>query len=304
MSTEVEQPTVAVSAIEKPADEINGAPVASTTETTTIITVQNGDSKTAEKNNGTAKKEPEVPKDPKTETAEWLKQQHKQAIQKANFDLLKSAVNQAYEPEDPSKPTLPASGFVTQKQFIGYLKDGVILARVANKFKPGSVETVKEGEDAKVKENQKSNVDGFVTFAKEYVPEEQLFNYEDLEKGKESFVKVFVALFQLMLKAPEHFQRDGIDFDQFIKDLGEVAPKNFKQQVLDKFGSLGNYISSLVRRPFARSNNNAAEQNGTATNGVHTNGTTTTEPAHEENGVQNGTKVEEKKEEAPVVVAT
>jgi len=286
MSTEVEQqPTPAVT-------EENGA------TTAPAETAQNGEEA---KRNGVTKKEVAPPKDPKTETAEWLKQQNKKAIQKANFYILQWIINEVYG-EEEQKPELPKTGFVTKQEFLGFLQDGTLLARLANKLKPGAVETVKEGEDAKTKENQKANVDGFTAFAKEHVPEETVFSFEDLEKGKESFLKVFVTLFQLALKASE-FQRPGIDFDQLFKELSEIVPKKFWQKLLDNLNNAGTYVNTFVRRTFNRTINAQAEQNGTATtNGVHANGTEN--DIHEEpNGVPNGTKVEEKKEEAPAVAA-
>lgn len=64
------------------------------------------------------------------------------------------------------------------------------MGRLANKFQPGAAEAVKEGEEAKTKENQVANIKVFESVAKQHVPEEQVFTHEDLEKGKESYVKV------------------------------------------------------------------------------------------------------------------
>lgn len=316
MSTEAEQPTVAP-VTDKPivADENGTAiavsePVAETTTETTAT--QNGDSKKEKKNGATKKeKEPEVPKDPKTETQEWLNQQHKKVIHKANYHLVKWTINESYAEDDAAKPVLPKSGLVTRREFMNNYKDGDILARLANHLKPGTIESVKEGEDAKVKENQKLNIDGFIAFAKEHLPEEQVFSYEDLEKGKEGFPKVFVTLFQLMLQASEAFQRPGVDFEQLFKELSEIVPKKFWQKFLGNLNNFGTVVNSFVRRSLSRSASNGQvteaaqpDQNGAITNGVHTNGTTV---EHEENGAPNGTpngtKVEEKKEEAPAITA-
>jgi len=307
MSTEAEQPTVAPVTDTPIVVEENGAPL-EVSEPFVEPTTQNGESKEGKKN-GAVKKEPEPPKDPKTETVAWLNQQHKKAIHKASYTILKSIVDEAYVEDDASKPVLPKSGFVTRREFINYIKDGVSLARLAKKFKPDAVETVKEGEEAKVEENQKANVEGFITFAKEHVPEDQIFSYEDLTKGKEEFPKVFATLFQLLLAAPKAFNHPGIDFENFFKELSEIVPKKFWQKFVDNLNNVGSVIQTFVRRPFTRSASNGQvsesvepEQNGAATNGVHTNGTTT-EVVHEENGVANGTKIEEKKEEPPAVAA-
>jgi hypothetical protein len=79
MSTEVEQqPTGAVVTEKAVIVEENGS--APATETTTV---QNGDSKKEDKN-GTVKKEPEPPKDFKTQTTEWLNEQNKTIVHKVN----------------------------------------------------------------------------------------------------------------------------------------------------------------------------------------------------------------------------
>lgn len=90
MSTEVEQqqPTVAP-VTDKPAEENgNGAPATTTEVTETVVVTSNGEPKAEEKKNGgAAKKEVEPPKDPKTETAEWVDQQNKTVIHKVNHNF-------------------------------------------------------------------------------------------------------------------------------------------------------------------------------------------------------------------------
>lgn len=84
MSTEVEQqqPTVAPVVSDKP----EGVAVP-TTEAPAITTTTNGEAKTEEKKNGAVKKEPEPPKDPKTETEGWLEQQSNTAVHKVIWSL-------------------------------------------------------------------------------------------------------------------------------------------------------------------------------------------------------------------------
>src|SRR5262245_19687080 len=74
MSTEVEQqqPTVAAATTEE-----NGAPAE---------TAPNGEHKTEEKKNGSAKKEPEPPKDLRDDTVGWLGQHHKQFTHLVSFE--------------------------------------------------------------------------------------------------------------------------------------------------------------------------------------------------------------------------
>jgi hypothetical protein len=242
MSTEEQQPTVAPaqpSEEPKPAD--NG-------------TTANGEAK----KNGAPKKEPEPPKDPKTETEEWVKKLPKEAAHKvlscwiliplisvfqAAFYVADWAISQAYTAEDPAKPKLPESRSITRGEFVNYFKDGVILARLANKLKPGAIEQVKEGEDAKVKENQKANSDAFIAVAKEHLPENQVFGFEDLEKGKKSFPAIFTTLVQLILKTPEQLGSQDFDLDQIFKELSEIVPKGLMQKASDYF----NYARNTVR---------------------------------------------------------
>jgi len=301
MSTEAEKQQQAT-----PAAAAESTTAVESVETKTVVTVTNGDS-SAEKKNGSAKKEVE-PKDPKTETAEWIEQQNKAAIHKANHDVLDWIITEAYtEEEKDKKPVLPKSGFVTKKEFVEYFKDGVLLARFANKLKPGAVESVKEGEEAKTAENQKANVDGFLAFAKEHLNEDQLFTSEDLEKGKESYLKVFVALFQLAYKIPEAFQRSSFDFEKFFTELATIVPKSFVQKFKENFTNFAQTINAAVRRPFTRSPSNVgAEQNGAAApeNGVNGTSETAAAATTEEHTGQNGNVVEKKTvEEAHAVAA-
>jgi aminopeptidase C len=145
---------------------------------------------------------------------------------------------------------LPKSGFVTRNEFVGYFKDGVLLARLANKFQPGAAEAVKEGEDAKSKENQQANMNVFASVAKEHVPEEHQFTHDDLQKGKESFPKLFVNLVQLMIKAPaEHFKQAGGNFDQLITEISSIQDQKFFQKFINGINNIGQHISTFVKKP-------------------------------------------------------
>jgi len=290
MSTEVEQqPAPAVA----PITEENGVPAAEAT------TAPNGETATEEKKqNGKAKKEPELAKDPKEDFSGWLKQQNNKAVHKADYLLISGVIDKAFPEGATNKPSLPENGFVTKREFVDKLKDGFILAHLANTLKPGAVEQIKEGEEVKSEENQKANVDAFLAVAKEFIAEDQLFTFEDLKKGKEHHQKIFNALLHLLYKT------ESAEIDQFIKEIGEVEPEKFLNKLKDRFISFAVYTRTLVTKPFTRSNSQTEqpateEQNGK--NGVHTNNTT--ETSHEENGVSNGTKVEEKKEEQIPAVA-
>jgi len=297
MSTEVEQQQPTVAPIEQNGEPVVEAPA----------TAANGEHKTEEKKNGHVK-EVEPPKDPLTDTIGWMKDQPKEGIHKANFYLLDWYISETFAEDDANKPVMPESGFVKNREFIEKVKDGVVLARFANIFEPGSVETVKEGEDAKTEENQKANVEAFITFAKKHLAEDQVFTFDDLKKGKAEHAKVFLTLFQLMTKSTsDSFKRPRGDFDRFVKEVTEVVPKKFLQKVLGGLNTVRDQImipvnsfSTFALRPFKRSNSNVQQPEQPAENGATTNGTT--EETHE-NGVSNGTKVEEKKEEVPAVAA-
>lgn len=227
------------------------APVATNTITTTTIETEpvavssvqveeiNGVNGT-EKTNGTAtngikktkkpKAEPEPPKDPKDpkETIAWLKAQKKPAVHKVNYEVL-SWVNDRLE--EPKRQSLPGSqDKVTRGEFLGFLKNGTVLAHLANKLSPGSVETVHEGEAAADKANQVINVQSFLNFVKEKVAlaEDQVFSVEDLqEKGKEGFDAVFNTLFHLGLQAKEKFDEVSIDAERIVEEAKNASIFNF-----------------------------------------------------------------------------
>jgi len=216
-----------------------------------------------------------------------VKKLPKEAAHKAAFYVADWAISQAYTAEDPAKPKLPESRSITRGEFVNYFKDGVILARLANKLKPGAIEQVKEGEDAKVKENQKANSDAFIAVAKEHLPENQVFGFEDLEKGKKSFPAIFTTLVQLILKTPEQLGSQDFDLDQIFKELSEIVPKGLMQKASDYF----NYARNTVRERLARLRS-PSNTDQPAQNGVHTEA-----PAAETTPTE-----EKKKEETPNAV--
>lgn len=161
----------------------------------------------------------------------------------ADYLLVDGIINKAYPEGNENKPALPESGYFTKREFLNFLQDGVVLAHFANAIKPGSVEQIKEGEEAKTEENQKANVDAFIAVAKESIPEEQLFTYEELKKGKEQYQKVFTALFHLL------FQAEHPEFDQFIKEVGEVEPEKLYNKMISRFNSFAIYVNTIIRKP-------------------------------------------------------
>ena len=93
-----------------------------------------------------------------------------------NYQVLNWMQQLAIEEEDKRQPLPGKNEAVTKNQFLGFLRDGIVLAKLAERLQPGSVETIHEGEEAKNKEKQTSNINAFINFAKEKVglPEQQV----------------------------------------------------------------------------------------------------------------------------------
>lgn len=144
--------------------------------------------------NGFEKKEVvkvETPKDPTVDPIGWLKPQYPTAVHKVqiliyyltvfqvNYHILNWTQGQAV-PDETKRQLLPGKNeAVTRNQFLHFLRDGTILANLANKLSPGSVEVVHENDAAKEKANQITNIQGFINFAKEKagLSDEQVINY-------------------------------------------------------------------------------------------------------------------------------
>lgn len=208
----------------------NTTPIATTTVET--VTVANGKSTKKQK-------EPEPPKDPKEDPLGWIHQQSKTAKHKVNYELLQWTQNQAVK-DEAKRQTLPGkTDKVTSSQLLSFLRDGSILANLANSFSPGSVETVHEGDDVKTnKENQVSNLEGFIKFAKEKaeLAEDQVFTVADLqEKGKAGYEAVFNTLFQIASNAQSKFNESGIDVDRIAQEAATLVDPNILQKVIAYF---------------------------------------------------------------------
>uniref|UniRef100_A0A0R3RU62 Calponin-homology (CH) domain-containing protein n=1 Tax=Elaeophora elaphi TaxID=1147741 RepID=A0A0R3RU62_9BILA len=155
-----------------------------------------------------------------------------------NYRLLDWAQQLAIEEEDKRQVLPGKSDAVTKNQFLSFLRDGSLLAKLANRLQPGTIETIHEGEAAKDKTNQASNINAFINFAKEKagLSEEQIFTTADLqEKGKAGYQAVFNTLMQLALKAQSIFEQKGIDVEQLIQAASQVVPTNLLQTILNFF---------------------------------------------------------------------
>ncbi|TKR94841.1 hypothetical protein L596_009076 [Steinernema carpocapsae] len=183
-------------------------------------------------------KQPEPPKDPKEDPVGWVNSLIAPAVHKVNHEVLSWAQQLAVEDEEKRQPLPGKNGFVTKNQFLSFLRDGSILAQLANKLQVGAVETVHEGEAAQVKENQSANIEGFVNFAKEKagLADDQVFSAEDLlEKGKAAYPAVFGALVRLGMASQEKFEQKGLDVDAIAEMASQVVKTSIIQTILNFF---------------------------------------------------------------------
>ncbi|KAK5971574.1 Calponin- (CH) domain-containing protein [Trichostrongylus colubriformis] len=85
-----------------------------------------------------AQREPEQAKDIREDALGWIAQQIPPAVHKVNYFVLEWAQKLAYG--DGERPALPGKdNSVTRNQFLAFLRDGKLLAALANKLQPGSV---------------------------------------------------------------------------------------------------------------------------------------------------------------------
>uniref|UniRef100_A0A7E4VAP2 Calponin-homology (CH) domain-containing protein n=1 Tax=Panagrellus redivivus TaxID=6233 RepID=A0A7E4VAP2_PANRE len=182
--------------------------------------------------------EPPKPIDPREDPIGWVGSLFPVGVHKANHLLLQWLQAGAIEKEEDRAPLPGREELVTKNQFLNYLRDGTLLAKFANAVAPGSIEKVHEGEDAKVKDNQKANIEGFITFVKEKagLTEEQVFTTEDLQdKGKAGYNAVFNTIFNLGLKAQEKLNANGINVDQIVEAAQTAVKSSIIQQILAFF---------------------------------------------------------------------
>lgn len=201
--------------------------------------VKEGDAqKPAETNGKSEEKKTEPPKDPKQDPVGWVSSLFPAAVHKVNYQVLDWAQQLAVEDEE-QRQTLPGKNdAVTKSQFLGFLRDGTLLAKLANRLQPGAIETVHEGEDAKDKTKQTSNINAFITFAKEKagLADDQLFTLEDLQsKGKAGYQPVFNTIMQIGMKTQEKFEQKGIDTDHLVQVASQAVRTSLIQTILNFF---------------------------------------------------------------------
>ncbi|MCP9260358.1 hypothetical protein DINM_003718 [Dirofilaria immitis] len=207
----------------------------------------------------TLEKVPESRKDPREDPIGWVNSLIPGAVHKVNYRLLDWAQQLAIEEEDKRQILPGKSDAVTKNQFLSFLRDGSLLAKLANRLQPGTIETIHEGDAAKDKTNQTSNINAFINFVKEklaslrsrrkqQLTEEEdgineaiIFTAADLqEKGKAGYQAVFNTLMQLALKAQSILSKrlyssSGIDIEQLIQAASQVVPTNLLQSILSFF---------------------------------------------------------------------
>jgi len=204
--------------------------------------------------NGNNAENPETKKEvnPSEDPIGWVKQQNKAVMHKVNYHILEWIHNLALEETESREIPVRDHGFVTRGQFLEDLRDGFLLARLANKLFPGSIETVNTSEAAKAnKEHQNANLEAFLQFAKDKAGIEQLFEVNSLqEKGKAGFEAVFNTIFNLGLVAQEKFGQVGLDIPKIAEDSASAVESSFVQNILNQLkktnpSSLRKSISSL-----------------------------------------------------------
>uniref|UniRef100_A0A0K0EYU7 Calponin-homology (CH) domain-containing protein n=1 Tax=Strongyloides venezuelensis TaxID=75913 RepID=A0A0K0EYU7_STRVS len=169
----------------------------------------------------------------------WISAQKPAVIHKVNSIVCNWITGLVNEGSETPIVTAPGKNdTVTKNQFLAFLKDGTVLAHFANKISPGSVETVHEGENAQVKENQTSNIEGFIKFAKEKfeLPEEHVFSVADIqEKGKEGYQAVFDTLTRIGMSIKDKFEKEGLDIDSITESAAKVTQNKIFVTLLGLF---------------------------------------------------------------------
>ncbi|CAI5440503.1 unnamed protein product [Caenorhabditis angaria] len=186
-----------------------------------------------------APKEPEAPKDPKEDVLGWIAQQIPQAVHKANYQVLDWIQNTAVENEADRKAIPGKDQSTTRNQFLGFLRDGDLLVKLANTLQAGAIEpaVAEENADAAAqKEVQKKNIESFATWAGQTLGAENVLKAEDLlEKGKAGYSAVFSTLWQLGVQAKEKFEKDGFDVETIVNIASQVVKSGLLTTILGFF---------------------------------------------------------------------
>uniref|UniRef100_A0A0K0E849 Calponin-homology (CH) domain-containing protein n=1 Tax=Strongyloides stercoralis TaxID=6248 RepID=A0A0K0E849_STRER len=169
----------------------------------------------------------------------WISAQKPAVIHKVNSIVCNWIAGLINEGSETPIVTVPGKNEnVTKNQFLTFLKDGTVLAHLANKISPGFIETIHEGDNAQAKENQTSNIEGFIKFAKEKfeLPENQVFSVADIqEKGKEGYQAVFNTLARIGMSVKDKFDKESLDIDSITESAAKVTQNKIFVTLLGLF---------------------------------------------------------------------
>jgi len=141
------------------------------------------------------------------------------AQKKAGFNVL-DWVNRATGGQNP--PPGSEKQETSPKDFLGYLKNGVQLAKLANFLSPGSTRNINENPQSQ--SGQLENIGKFLNFAKNIggLGDSQLFKAEDLNNGK-GFTQVLTTLITLGISASQNFGKQGLNADSLMQFATQAA---------------------------------------------------------------------------------
>jgi len=147
------------------------------------------------------------------DTSSWVSSLSGGAQKKVGFNVL-DWVNRATGGQNP--PPGQDKQETAPKDFMGYLKNGVQLARLANFLSPGSARGINENPQSQP--SQLENTRKFLGFAKNIggLGDSQLFKAEDLNQGK-GFPNVLSTLLQLGMNAQQNFGKQGLNADTVMQ---------------------------------------------------------------------------------------
>jgi len=165
------------------------------------------------------------------DTTAWVSSLSGPASKKVNFNVLdwvnRATGGQAPPPGAEKQETAP-------KDFLGYLKNGVQLARLANFLSPGSARGINENPQSQT--SQLENIGKFLGFAKNIggLGDSQLFKPEDLVQGK-GYTNVLSTLLSLGMNAQQNFGKQGLSADTIMQIASSAARSGVFNNLLSCF---------------------------------------------------------------------
>jgi len=165
------------------------------------------------------------------DTSSWVSALSGGAQKKVGFNVL-DWVNRATGGQNP--PPGQEKQETGPKDFMGYLKNGVQLAKLANFLSPGSARNINENPQSQP--SQLENIGKFLGFAKNVggLGDSQLFKAEDLNQGK-GFTSVMSTLLQLGLNSQQNFGKQGLNADSLMQMASMAASSGLFNNCLGCF---------------------------------------------------------------------